>query len=398
MTTSNTTIEEGSCTIVIFFLLLPVMICIIKDVKRDFMSFINPTSKANKSGFELDADLVDPTSTEYERESLLSNDKSKDSDEESNSNMILNNNHNNHNRLNHRINNQTHPMTVTLVDSKRNILAQTTSPHLSPQNRDSDDDDDNDSFSEQLCTNSKIPELILNNVNNVMLSSEYNQYLSIEIKPMELILWLLFLTLSYIALRTMVVTKNMRYNFKYNAVEMQDIFELCLRGIIMYIFGNIAQRVRVGFKFFLWIGWFVFFYPFVFQICPTSFTIDTEVTMDWTLISICIFVGVSNVYIVLDNFYYVYKIKKWWIYGYGAFGTTVLYHIIFIKSANSDIDIHIHHHHWAFILSLFLHSTKDSSIVMHALLTAVFIHGITVFGCENLFDYKDLQQTDVIDV
>ena len=164
----------------------------------------------------------------------------------------------------------------------------------------------------------------------------------------------------------------------------------------MYIFGNIAQRFCI--KFFLWIGWFVLFYPFVFQICPTSFTIDTEVKLDYTLISICIFVGVSNVYIVLDNFYYVYKIKKWWIYGYVAFFIMLLYHIIFIKSANNNIDIHIHHHHWAFILSLFLHSKKDSSIVMHALLTAVFIHGITVFGCENLFDYKDLQDTNVIDV
>merc|ERR1712024_67473 len=102
---------------------------------------------------------------------------------------------------------------------------------------------------------------------------------------MELMLWLLFLSISYIALRTMVVTKNMRHNFKYQAVEMQDIWELCLRGIIMYIFGNIAQRVSK--VFFLWIGWFVLFYPFVFQICPTTFTIDVGHSMDWTLVSIC---------------------------------------------------------------------------------------------------------------
>merc|ERR1712083_1013951 len=115
-------------------------------------------------------------------------------------------------------------------------------------------------------------------------------------------------------------------------------------------------------------------------------------------VSICIFVGVVNSYIVLDNFYYVWRIKKWWIYGYASFFCMVLYHIGFVRSANENIDIHIHHHHWAFVLSLFLHSKKMSSVVMHALLTAVFIHGITVFGCENLFDYKNLEEQSVIDV
>ena len=224
MTTSNATIEEGSCTIVIFFLLLPVMICIIKDVKRDFLYYMtNGHPTTTQSGFELN--LIDDSSSDFERASLL-NHKSKDSDDETEDIALSEpptplsdddgggGGHQSHHQIEHQ---SPTNLSVTLVDSKRNILAATKSPQS--QHTQSDDGGD------QLCVNHKIPELILNPI-----IPEYHQYITIEIKPMELILWLLFLTLSYIALRTMVVTKNMRYNFKYNAVEMQDIFELCLRG------------------------------------------------------------------------------------------------------------------------------------------------------------------------
>ena len=372
--TSNVAIEEGSCTIVIFFLLLPVMICIIKDVIRDFKAYSNHNFSSSQNSYTPSSNNIDDQTNAYELKSLL---KSKDSDDENASGddddddvMI---------ETNTQILNKASITSVTLIDSEHRVLAQT--PNLTASQTDN----------LQLCTNSKIPKLILSPIMPV-----YDQCINVPIKPMELMLWLLFLTFCYIALRTMVLQRNLRYNFKYLAVEMQDIFELCLRGIIMYIFGNIQQRVCP--KFFLWIGWFVLFFPFNYQICPTSFTIDIEAPLDNTLISICIFVGVSNVYIVLDNFWTVWNMQKWWIYGYVSFFSMVVYHFIVIKSANSEVDINIHHHHWAFVLSLFLHSKKESSAVMHALLTAVFIHGITVFGCENLFEYKSLEKAEVIDV
>jgi len=382
--TTNTTIEEGVCSIVIFFLLLPVMICIIKDVRRDFLRYYfirSPHMKSKTSTYELNA-RDDGTSMDmdYESESLL---KSKDSDEDNP--------------------NDDDDDTLDLVDVDRTFEAFRSSPNVSVTLVDKNSGNvlaktkntihnvDGDTDEQALCANSKIPELILSPI-----IPEYHSHIAIKIKPMELCVWLLFLTISYLALRTMVVSKNMRHNFKYTAVEMQDIFELGLRGIVLYVIGNIGERVSV--KFFLWIAWFVFFYPFVFQICPTTFTIDSESKFDWTLISISVFVGASNFYIVLDNFKYVWRIQKWWIYGYFAFFCVVLYHIALIRSANHDIAIHVHHHHWAFVLSLFIHSPKDSSLVLHALLVAVFIHGIAVFGCENLFDYKNLENATVLDV
>eukprot|EP01084_Bolivina_argentea_P249471 417628_1 len=371
MTTTNTDIEEGSCFIVIFFLLLPTMICIVKDFSRDFRSYLHPRT-VPPSDYKLNLNV---NGDSFERESLLG--KSKDSDEETmdddDNNNKLQSNDNNLSKS---------PITsITLVDSEHRILARTPN-HISLDDT-------------QKGVNNKIPELILS-------LPVIEESINISIKPLELILWLIYLTLSYIALRTMVVSKNMRYNIKYIAADMQDILELSIRGIIVYIFGNIQQRICK--KFFLWNAWFIFFYPFVFQICPTTLTIRhsswNEYIMNWKLISLIIFVGVSNIYIVLDNFYCVWKFKKWWIYGYISFGFVILYHVIFIKSANNDIDIHIHHHHWAFMLALFIHSKKDSSLVMHALLTSIFIHGITVFGCENLFDYKnvDLDKIESIDV
>lgn len=381
MTVSNTEIEEGSCAIVIFFLLLPVIIYTIKDVSADFKSYLH--SIASFTGCERTIPDREDVSSSIERASLLS--KSKDSDDEDpdDSDIDLNDNMADIPPGSTTLNPSN--VSLTLIDRDHNVLAQTTNPVDQMQQM-------------LLCSNNGLhPKLavILQSLNNQQLPS-YDQSINVHIKPMELMLWLLFLTVSYIALRTMVVTKNMRHNFKYHAVEMQDVWELCLRGIIMYIFGNIAQRVSK--VFFLWIGWFVLFYPFVFQICPTSFTIEVGHSMDWTMVSICIFVGVVNGYILLDNFHYVWKIKKWWIYGYGAFAVMIMYHIGFVRSANENIDIHIHHHHWAFVLTLFLHSKKTSSMVMHALLTAIFIHGITVFGCENLFDYKNLEDQNVIDV
>eukprot|EP01083_Nonionella_stella_P008223 23676_1 len=366
MATRNIDIEEGSCLIVIFFLLLPVLICIIKDFSRDLTSYMqHVTTKRDKHSDRASKDdELDEQSSEVERASLLS--ESKDPNTELDDNGDVDEGEMIH-KLRELQDISSSPVNVTLLDSKRNILAQT-------------------------LANASLPELMLSPI-----MPAYEQCINVPIQPMQLMLWLLFLVLSYIALRNMVVSKKMRYNFKYTAVEMQDIFELCLRGIIVYIFGNIPQRFCV--KFFLWLGWFVFFYPFVFQICPMTFTIQADpIKLDWTIIAICIFVGVSNLYIVLDNFHYVWKLHRWWIYGYSSFFMVVLYHIIFIKSANDDIDIQVHHHHWAFVLSLFLHSKKESSFVLHACMISVFIHGITVFGCENLFDYKNLEHSQVINV
>ena len=65
---------------------------------------------------------------------------------------------------------------------------------------------------------------------------------------------------------------------------------------------------------------------------------------------------------------------------------------IMIWFASHYIRIHIHHHYWALVLALICRSKDKASYVAQACLIAIFIHGITLFGCEDLFQWEDVDQ------
>ena len=61
---------------------------------------------------------------------------------------------------------------------------------------------------------------------------------------------------------------------------------------------------------------------------------------------------------------------------------------IMIAFASNFVLIHIHHHYWALVVSLICRSENKMTCVFQAFCIAVFIHGIAVFGCEDIFQWK----------
>ncbi len=107
--------------------------------------------------------------------------------------------------------------------------------------------------------------------------------------------------------------------------------------------------------------------------------------------------------IVLMGYSFVQNIRYFYLHGKGTiycicFGMVVLHLIVLSElcgegegeDGDKKTHFHMHHHYWAFLLSLLFRCRYESSVAAHALLVAIFIHGISVFGCEPLVTLRNV--------
>merc|ERR1712228_789621 len=95
-------------------------------------------------------------------------------------------------------------------------------------------------------------------------------------------------------------------------------------------------------------------------------------------------------YILARNCYFAHTqsltVRTLYFGGIVLFGFVQCIMIIFVSDF---VLIHIHHHYWSLVLSLICRSSDKMTFVFQACLIAIFIHGNAVFGCEDLFQWKE---------
>jgi len=217
----------------------------------------------------------------------------------------------------------------------------------------------------------------------------------IEINSIRLVIFNAFIMICYILIRITAITFDLRRDYKFLAIELQDIYDICLKSTIIFIFGGICNRNLFEFKrFLLHIIGFAFMYTIVFQFAPEAFQLSPEMGLNGLILIILLFVLIIAIYLVQDNIIFARNCVQWRIYFFTLFAALFVYHLVIVFSGNENIQIHIHHHHWSFLLCLFLHSPKLSSFAAQAMLIGIFIHGIAVFGNEPWYQWNENAAND----
>eukprot|EP01084_Bolivina_argentea_P052062 95665_1 len=223
---------------------------------------------------------------------------------------------------------------------------------------------------------------------------------ALTLEPIEKVLhfsnimsWFGLMIISYIFVRCLVNYLNWRRAFKYIATDCQDIMELCIRSFLIYVLGNIVNRFEdtdTKKSFICYVIYFLVTYSVTFEGFP-NIEIGGKGISNILAASLCIPFLIVFTYILLINCHVAYNrnvITRALFFG----GIIVLGIIqwIMIVFASQYIRIHIHHHYYALVMAVMCRSSDKVSYVAQALLIAIFIHGITVFGCEDLFQWENV--------
>eukprot|EP01084_Bolivina_argentea_P282953 484474_1 len=203
----------------------------------------------------------------------------------------------------------------------------------------------------------------------------------------------------YILIRIIVELSPFRRVFKYVAGDFQDILNLLIRSFLIYVLGNISNRLKTNvmkIKFVICLLWFAIIYTITFESCP-NITISADQTgVAWIGIVIVILIAPIFLYVISKNCLYAYYFKPLIIRNiyFLCLLFLLIFHILFILTTSLSIDakyigIHIHHHWWALLLSLVCRSDNKVTFIVQCCLIAIFIHGITVFGCEDLYGWNN---------
>ena len=244
----------------------------------------------------------------------------------------------------------------------------------------------NDTKSDRI----NIPTRNINNIYEILFNTTLIDLSNINL---DLLFYIIMLILYYILLRSLCLILNFYLNFKYITSNFEDITQIIIRGFIIYYFGDIElnrlNNINNQRKFYLFILFYLIFYGLIYNICPKNITFETNSngkSNTFMFICVAIITIIFHLFILVDNIVYFIRKKPLYI---GLFIIILLSHIIVLICDVDNIKIHIHHHYWAFIISIFVQSNKESSLVIQSMLIAVFIHGIALFGCEPIYQTCD---------
>ena len=166
--------------------------------------------------------------------------------------------------------------------------------------------------------------------------------------------------------------------------------ELCIRSFLIYVLGNISSRFGSAKAKRAFIGYVVYFlvtYTITFESCP-----DVEIGGDGisspAALVLCVPPVLAVSYVMARNCHTAWNQSSTVMLIYfGSMVVLILINLVMIYFGSADIRIHLHHHYWAFTLALVCRSSDKASQCGQALALAIFIHGLTVFGCEDLFQW-----------
>ena len=238
--------------------------------------------------------------------------------------------------------------------------------------------------------------------------SDMNLYVYSSINTLleysSIITWFGTLLFGYTLSRVVAELFDYRRNFKYAATHFQDIIDMCIRSFLIYILGNIACRFetnRMKLKFFLCVIYFLMVYEFTFQNCPGIKFAADGLSADTASVVIMITIfALIGLYLAVRNCYNLCIVKEsdheaigkrkrkiFWVF----FVLIVLFNIAMIIIGSTDhVNIHIHHHYWTFLVALFFRSDNKAIFMIQALVIAMMIHGISIFGCSDLYSWKNV--------
>jgi len=167
--------------------------------------------------------------------------------------------------------------------------------------------------------------------------------------------------------------------------------ELAIRSFLVYALGDISGRfgsAEAKRVFLCYVLYFLATYTLTFESCPNIEIGGDGISSSaaWVLITPCFVIAA---YCFARNCQTACNrppMAK--ALFFGSVSVLLAIHWVMVFFGSTAIRIHLHHHHWAFALSIICRAPDRVSQCVQAMLIAIFVHGLSVFGCENLFQWE----------
>ena len=230
------------------------------------------------------------------------------------------------------------------------------------------------------------------NRNRASSTIQNQEWLDILQQPGNIALWFTLIATCYVVLRSTANYLNWRRSFKFVASDIQGMQELLLRAFVLYVAGNVSSRLvssSIKIRFACFIVYFLFAYSLTFESCPNielggNGSGSINIVWSFLLVSPIVF---ALIYVLLRNGFAECAPSRRRLC-LGVFAIWTLSQMAMIYTASPLLSVHLHHHHWAFVLALVCRSPDSASFVGQAAAVAVFIHGIAMFGREDVLAWK----------
>ena len=233
------------------------------------------------------------------------------------------------------------------------------------------------------------------------LMDERDSVLSVCISWSNLAWWHGALTGLYILCRLLVTSLDLRRNDKPLALELQDVFQLNLHGLVLFVVGDVSHKRMLPHpdRFLKLLAYCVVMYTFAFDACPKGLQFSRHFQGSIEAYVVIIVIVALVVYCVFNcTRYYVHR-------GCGLrYGAAWCACVGYVFACNRTVAwyadpaqfFHFHHQFWGFLLACLFRPPTEVAIVAQALALAVCIHGCSVFGWENLVHYYRTSSVDFV--
>eukprot|EP00667_Euglena_gracilis_P018436 EG_transcript_19586 len=194
--------------------------------------------------------------------------------------------------------------------------------------------------------------------------------------------WFALLYAAYGLLSVVSLALGLRRHAKNVGDWVEDMECLFLRGITLLLVGvehRLVDRAQRG-LFILLTLYSVLMYSLLFEVAP-GVSIKVDVLKVDTVI--CLAFAAVVVGVVLAHHLLVVSRQA------GLFQvlycSALLVAITGVVTGVSHAKMHVHHYWWGWVLAHFFSLGTRASLAAQAVCVALFVHGISMFGCDRLF-------------
>ncbi len=235
------------------------------------------------------------------------------------------------------------------------------------------------------------------------LVEEASSVLTVSISVKSLKWWHGGLTGLYILCRFLVVSLDLRRNAKPLALELQDIFQMNLHGLVLFVVGDVSHKLAHpdASRFLKLLAYCVVMYVFAFDTCPKGLQFSRH--FQGSAEAYVVIIGIAGLVVccvVNCTRYYLRRGSGLW---YGAAWCACVGYVLACNRAvawyaDPAQFFHFHHQIWGFLLACLLRAPTEVAMIGQALALAVCIHGCSVFGWENLVHYYHTSSVEFTDL